>query len=164
MFSFNRRNFMDGDASPFFFTTVLKRRGWTWTHCAHLQSWSYCNAPLLLLLSSRRAPLPLSMRGRRALIDDLSLENSDSEEPPASPTPPSGLPRTPTPSSEHNLDPGPPPYGVNNTEWCTQRLKQNVLTCTHANTSASHSLDYSGVKEWHTHSTSQINNKVNKVT
>ncbi|TKS82138.1 Myosin heavy chain 10 Myosin heavy chain, non-muscle IIb Non-muscle myosin heavy chain [Collichthys lucidus] len=43
------------------------------------------------------------------------LENSDSEEPPASPTPSSGLPGTPTPSSEHSLDP-PPPYSVNNTE------------------------------------------------
>ncbi|XP_030248931.1 myosin-10 isoform X2 [Sparus aurata] len=63
----------------------------------------------------RRAPLPLSLRGRRALVDDLSLENSDSEEPPASPTPSSGLPGTPTPSSEHSLDP-PPPYTVNNTE------------------------------------------------
>uniref|UniRef100_A0A8C3AKR1 Myosin, heavy chain 14, non-muscle n=1 Tax=Cyclopterus lumpus TaxID=8103 RepID=A0A8C3AKR1_CYCLU len=51
----------------------------------------------------------------RTLIDDLSLENSDSEEPPASPTPSSGLPGTPTPSSEHSLDP-PPPYSVNNTE------------------------------------------------
>ncbi|XP_035490091.2 myosin-10 isoform X2 [Scophthalmus maximus] len=63
----------------------------------------------------KRAPLPLAMRGRRALVDDFSLENSDSEEPPASPTPSSGLPGTPTPSSEHNLDP-PPPYSVNNTE------------------------------------------------
>ncbi|XP_028281553.1 myosin-10 isoform X4 [Parambassis ranga] len=65
--------------------------------------------------SDKRAPLPLAMRGRRALVDDLSLENSDSEEPPASPTPSSGLPGTPTPSSEHSLDP-PPPYSVNNTE------------------------------------------------
>uniref|UniRef100_A0A3Q3X794 Uncharacterized protein n=1 Tax=Mola mola TaxID=94237 RepID=A0A3Q3X794_MOLML len=64
----------------------------------------------------RRAPLPLSIRTRRALVDDLSLENSDSEEPPASPTPSSGLPGTPTPSSEHSLDPGLPPYNVNNTE------------------------------------------------
>ncbi|XP_068592506.1 myosin-10 isoform X2 [Cebidichthys violaceus] len=63
----------------------------------------------------RRAPLPLALRGRRALVDDLSLENSDSEEPPASPTPSSGPPGTPTPSSEHSLDP-PPPYSVNNTE------------------------------------------------
>ncbi|KAM9310763.1 LOW QUALITY PROTEIN: uncharacterized protein myh14 [Pholidichthys leucotaenia] len=62
-----------------------------------------------------RGPLPLSMRGRRALVDDFSLENSDSEEPPASPTPSSGLPGTPTPSSENNLDP-PPPYSINNTE------------------------------------------------
>ncbi|XP_077382230.1 uncharacterized protein LOC144021878 isoform X5 [Festucalex cinctus] len=62
----------------------------------------------------QRAPLPLTMRGRRALVDDYSLENSDSEEPPASPTPSLGLPRTPTPSSEHNLDPNPPPYSVNN--------------------------------------------------
>ncbi|XP_042279620.1 myosin-10 isoform X4 [Thunnus maccoyii] len=65
--------------------------------------------------ADKRAPLPLAMRGRRALVDDLSLENSDSEEPPASPTPSSGLPGTPTPSSEHSLDP-PPPYSVNNTE------------------------------------------------
>ncbi|XP_038140297.1 myosin-10 isoform X5 [Cyprinodon tularosa] len=63
----------------------------------------------------RRAPLPLSMRGRRALMDDLSLENSDSEELPASPTPSSGLPQSLTPSSEQSLDP-PPPYSVNNTE------------------------------------------------
>ncbi|XP_045899993.1 myosin-10 isoform X1 [Micropterus dolomieu] len=63
----------------------------------------------------KRAPLPLAMRGRRALVDDLSLENSDSEEPPASPTPSSGVPGTPTPSSEHSLDP-PPPYSVNTTE------------------------------------------------
>ncbi|XP_077433098.1 uncharacterized protein myh14 isoform X6 [Vanacampus margaritifer] len=62
----------------------------------------------------QRAPLPLTMRGRRALVDDYSLENSDSEEPPASPTPSLGLPRTPTPSSEHSLDPNPPPYTVNN--------------------------------------------------
>ncbi|XP_061677060.1 myosin-10 isoform X3 [Syngnathoides biaculeatus] len=62
----------------------------------------------------RRAPLPLAMRGRRALVDDYSLENSDSEEPPASPTPSLGLPRTPTPSSDHSLDPNPPPYSVNN--------------------------------------------------
>ncbi|XP_068616663.1 myosin-10 [Brachionichthys hirsutus] len=64
--------------------------------------------------TDKRAPLPLMMRGRRALVDDLSLENSDSEDPPASPTPSSGLPGTPTPSSEHSLDP-PPPYSVNNT-------------------------------------------------
>ncbi|XP_034466181.1 myosin-10 isoform X5 [Hippoglossus hippoglossus] len=63
----------------------------------------------------KRAPLNLAMRGRRALVDDLSLENSDSEEPPASPTPSSGIPGTPTPASEHSLDP-PPPYSVNNTE------------------------------------------------
>ncbi|XP_014849583.1 PREDICTED: myosin-10-like isoform X6 [Poecilia mexicana] len=63
----------------------------------------------------RRAPLPLSMRGRRALVDDLSLENSDSEELPASPTPTPGLPQSLTPSSEQSLDP-PPPYSVNNTE------------------------------------------------
>ncbi|XP_041843452.1 myosin-10 isoform X1 [Melanotaenia boesemani] len=62
----------------------------------------------------KRAPLPLAMRGRRALVDDLSLENSDSEEPPASPTPSSGPPGTLTPS-EQSLDP-PPPYSVNNTE------------------------------------------------
>uniref|UniRef100_A0A3Q3EWP1 Myosin-10-like n=1 Tax=Kryptolebias marmoratus TaxID=37003 RepID=A0A3Q3EWP1_KRYMA len=61
----------------------------------------------------RRAPLPLTMRGRRALVDDLSLENSDSEDPPASPTPSPGLSQTP--SSEQSLDP-PPPYSVNNAE------------------------------------------------
>ncbi|XP_042345653.1 myosin-10 isoform X5 [Plectropomus leopardus] len=65
--------------------------------------------------ADQRAPLPLAMRGRRVLVDDLSLENSDSEDPPASPTPSSGPPGTPTPSSEHSLDP-PPPYSVNNTE------------------------------------------------
>ncbi|XP_072316168.1 uncharacterized protein myh14 isoform X4 [Eucyclogobius newberryi] len=59
----------------------------------------------------RRAPLPLSVRGRRALVD--SLENSDSEEPPASPS--SGLPGTPTPSSDNSLDP-PPSYSINNSE------------------------------------------------
>uniref|UniRef100_A0AAV2MCR1 Myosin-10-like n=1 Tax=Knipowitschia caucasica TaxID=637954 RepID=A0AAV2MCR1_KNICA len=59
----------------------------------------------------RRAPLPLSVRSRRALVD--SLENSDSEEPPASPS--SGLPGTPTPSSENSLDP-PHTYGINNSE------------------------------------------------
>uniref|UniRef100_A0A3Q3J775 Myosin, heavy chain 14, non-muscle n=1 Tax=Monopterus albus TaxID=43700 RepID=A0A3Q3J775_MONAL len=63
----------------------------------------------------RRAPLPLAMRGRRALVDDFSLENSDSEEPPASLNPFSGLPGTLTPSSENSLDP-PPPYSINNTE------------------------------------------------
>ncbi|XP_075896934.1 uncharacterized protein myh14 isoform X2 [Nelusetta ayraudi] len=62
----------------------------------------------------RRAPLTLTVRGRRALVDDLSLENSDSEEPPASPS--SGLPGTLTPSSEHSLEPQQPPYSVNNTE------------------------------------------------
>ncbi|XP_035990529.1 myosin-10 isoform X6 [Fundulus heteroclitus] len=69
----------------------------------------------MLRTQFRRAPLPLSMRGRRALVDDFSLENSDSEELPASPTPPSGLPQSLTPSSEQSLDP-PPPYSVNNTE------------------------------------------------
>ncbi|XP_068180853.1 myosin-10 isoform X2 [Antennarius striatus] len=64
--------------------------------------------------ADKRTPLPLMMRGRRALVDDLSLENSDSEEPPASPTPSPGLPRTPTPSSELSLEP-PPSYSVNNT-------------------------------------------------
>ncbi|KAM6967855.1 LOW QUALITY PROTEIN: uncharacterized protein myh14 [Aplochiton taeniatus] len=63
----------------------------------------------------KRAPLPLAMRGRRALVDDLSLENSDSEEPPASPTPSSGAPGTPTPSSENSLEP-PPHYSLNNSE------------------------------------------------
>ncbi|XP_057689879.1 myosin-10 isoform X6 [Corythoichthys intestinalis] len=62
----------------------------------------------------QRAPLPLAMRGRRALVDDYSLDNSDSEEPPASPS--SLIPRTPTPSSEQNLDPNPPPYSVNNVQ------------------------------------------------
>lgn len=62
----------------------------------------------------RRAPLPLALRGRRALVDDLSLENSDSEDPPASPTPSSsGLPGTPTPSSSdpHSLE-APPAYNA----------------------------------------------------
>uniref|UniRef100_A0A8C6LNT5 Myosin-10-like n=1 Tax=Nothobranchius furzeri TaxID=105023 RepID=A0A8C6LNT5_NOTFU len=63
----------------------------------------------------RRAPLPLAMRGRRAFVDDFSLENSDSEDPPASPTPTSGLSQNLTPSSEQSLDP-PPPYSVNSTE------------------------------------------------
>uniref|UniRef100_A0A1A8FZW5 Myosin, heavy chain 14, non-muscle n=1 Tax=Nothobranchius korthausae TaxID=1143690 RepID=A0A1A8FZW5_9TELE len=65
----------------------------------------------------RRAPLPLAMRGRRAFVDDFSLENSDSEDTPASPTPTptSGLSQNLTPSSEQSLDP-PPPYSVNNTE------------------------------------------------
>ncbi|CAL8290473.1 unnamed protein product [Merluccius merluccius] len=69
----------------------------------------------------RRAPLPLALRGRRALVDDLSLENSDSEEPPASPTPSSGLPGTPTPSSSdaHSLD-APPTYALNNTANSTE--------------------------------------------
>ncbi|KPP79229.1 myosin-10-like [Scleropages formosus] len=63
----------------------------------------------------RRAPLPLSLRtARRALVDDLSLENSDSEEPPTSPSPSPGFPGTPTPS-EHNLDP-PIPYNLTDTE------------------------------------------------
>lgn len=65
--------------------------------------------PLFFFL--RRAPLPLSVRGgRRALVDDLSQENSDSEEPPASPTPSSGLPGTPVPS-DSALGP-PPPYSL----------------------------------------------------
>ncbi|XP_023819646.1 myosin-10 isoform X2 [Oryzias latipes] len=63
----------------------------------------------------KRTPLPIGIRGRRALVDDLSLENSDSEEPPASPTPSSGLPQTPTPSSEQSLE-ALPPFSVNNTE------------------------------------------------
>ncbi|XP_070407256.1 myosin-10 isoform X6 [Nothobranchius furzeri] len=63
----------------------------------------------------KRAPLPLAMRGRRAFVDDFSLENSDSEDPPASPTPTSGLSQNLTPSSEQSLDP-PPPYSVNSTE------------------------------------------------
>ncbi|XP_036395373.1 myosin-10 isoform X2 [Megalops cyprinoides] len=63
----------------------------------------------------RRAPLPLSLRSaRRPLVDDLSLENSDSEEPPTSPSPSPGPPGTPTPS-EHNLGP-PPPYSLTDTE------------------------------------------------
>ncbi|KAG7469407.1 hypothetical protein MATL_G00128550 [Megalops atlanticus] len=63
----------------------------------------------------RRAPLPLSLRSaRRPLVDDLSLENSDSEEPPTSPSPSPGPPGTPTPS-EHNLGP-PAPYSLTDTE------------------------------------------------
>uniref|UniRef100_A0A3B3SL12 Myosin, heavy chain 14, non-muscle n=1 Tax=Paramormyrops kingsleyae TaxID=1676925 RepID=A0A3B3SL12_9TELE len=63
----------------------------------------------------RRAPLPLSLRAaRRPLVDDLSLENSDSEEPPASPSPSTGLPATPTPS-EHSLEPQ-LPYGLTESE------------------------------------------------
>uniref|UniRef100_W5LI11 Myosin, heavy chain 14, non-muscle n=1 Tax=Astyanax mexicanus TaxID=7994 RepID=W5LI11_ASTMX len=63
----------------------------------------------------RRAPLPLSVRGgRRALVDDLSQENSDSEEPPASPTPSSGLPGTPVPP-DNALGP-PPPYSLADAE------------------------------------------------
>ncbi|XP_061105897.1 myosin-10 [Conger conger] len=63
----------------------------------------------------RRAPLPLSLRStRRPLVDDLSLENSDSEEPPTSPSPSPGPPGTPTPS-EHQLGP-PPPYSLTDTE------------------------------------------------
>ncbi|XP_059423424.1 myosin-10 isoform X7 [Carassius carassius] len=63
----------------------------------------------------RRAPLPISMRaGRRALVDDLSQENSDSEDPGASPTPSSGPPGTPTPS-DNALGP-PPPYSLTNAE------------------------------------------------
>uniref|UniRef100_A0A8C7J6R1 Myosin, heavy chain 14, non-muscle n=1 Tax=Oncorhynchus kisutch TaxID=8019 RepID=A0A8C7J6R1_ONCKI len=70
----------------------------------------------------RRAPMPLGMRsGRRALVDDLSCENSDSEEPPPSPTPSSGTgpgtgPGTPTPPSENNSLGPPPPYSLNDTE------------------------------------------------
>uniref|UniRef100_A0A672P6Q2 Myosin-10-like n=1 Tax=Sinocyclocheilus grahami TaxID=75366 RepID=A0A672P6Q2_SINGR len=63
----------------------------------------------------RRAPLPISMRaGRRALVDDLSQENSDSEDPGASPTPSSGPPGTPTPS-DNTLGP-PPPYSLTEAE------------------------------------------------
>ncbi|XP_055065680.2 uncharacterized protein myh14 isoform X4 [Misgurnus anguillicaudatus] len=63
----------------------------------------------------RRAPLPLSVRaGRRALVDDLSQENSDSEDPGASPTPSSGPPGTPTPS-DNSLGP-PPPYSLTDAE------------------------------------------------
>uniref|UniRef100_A0A673HYG7 Myosin-10-like n=1 Tax=Sinocyclocheilus rhinocerous TaxID=307959 RepID=A0A673HYG7_9TELE len=63
----------------------------------------------------RRAPLPISMRaGRRALVDDLSQENSDSEDPGASPTPSSGPPGTPTPS-DNTLGP-PPPYSLTDAE------------------------------------------------
>ncbi|XP_022529216.2 myosin-10 isoform X3 [Astyanax mexicanus] len=65
--------------------------------------------------SDKRAPLPLSVRGgRRALVDDLSQENSDSEEPPASPTPSSGLPGTPVPP-DNALGP-PPPYSLADAE------------------------------------------------
>ncbi|KAJ8005080.1 hypothetical protein DPEC_G00142940 [Dallia pectoralis] len=74
----------------------------------------------------KRAPLPIGMRsGRRPLVDDLSLENSDSEEPPSSPTPSSGTgpgtghgtgQGTPTsPSENRSLGP-PPPYSLNDTE------------------------------------------------
>lgn len=75
--------------------------------------------------SLRRGPLPLSVRGgRRALVDDLSQENSDSEEPPASPTPSSGLPGTPVPS-DSALGP-PPPYSLTDAseqrgEWWADR-------------------------------------------
>ncbi|XP_057195438.1 myosin-10 isoform X4 [Triplophysa rosa] len=63
----------------------------------------------------RRAPLALSVRaGRRALVDDLSQENSDSEDPGASPTPSSGPPGTPTPS-DNALGP-PPPYSLTDAE------------------------------------------------
>ncbi|KAA0703022.1 B Myosin heavy chain 10 Myosin heavy chain, non-muscle IIb Non-muscle myosin heavy chain [Triplophysa tibetana] len=63
----------------------------------------------------RRAPLALSVRaGRRALVDDLSQENSDSEDPGASPTPSSGPPSTPTPS-DNALGP-PPPYSLTDAE------------------------------------------------
>uniref|UniRef100_A0A672TAP4 Myosin-10-like n=1 Tax=Sinocyclocheilus grahami TaxID=75366 RepID=A0A672TAP4_SINGR len=63
----------------------------------------------------RRAPLPISMRaGRRALVDDLSQENSDSEDPGTSPTPSSGPPGTPTPS-DNTLGP-PPPYSLTEAE------------------------------------------------
>ncbi|KAK7157389.1 hypothetical protein R3I93_008770 [Phoxinus phoxinus] len=65
--------------------------------------------------SEQRAPLPLSMRGgRRALVDDLSQENSDSEDPGASPTPSSGPPGTPTPS-DNALGP-PPAYSLTDAE------------------------------------------------
>uniref|UniRef100_A0A672NXX3 Myosin-10-like n=1 Tax=Sinocyclocheilus grahami TaxID=75366 RepID=A0A672NXX3_SINGR len=65
--------------------------------------------------SEQRAPLPISMRaGRRALVDDLSQENSDSEDPGASPTPSSGPPGTPTPS-DNTLGP-PPPYSLTEAE------------------------------------------------
>uniref|UniRef100_A0A673HYB4 Myosin-10-like n=1 Tax=Sinocyclocheilus rhinocerous TaxID=307959 RepID=A0A673HYB4_9TELE len=70
---------------------------------------------LFLCLCLRRAPLPISMRaGRRALVDDLSQENSDSEDPGASPTPSSGPPGTPTPS-DNTLGP-PPPYSLTDAE------------------------------------------------
>uniref|UniRef100_A0A672P0X0 Myosin-10-like n=1 Tax=Sinocyclocheilus grahami TaxID=75366 RepID=A0A672P0X0_SINGR len=70
---------------------------------------------LFLCLCLRRAPLPISMRaGRRALVDDLSQENSDSEDPGASPTPSSGPPGTPTPS-DNTLGP-PPPYSLTEAE------------------------------------------------
>lgn len=52
--------------------------------------------------------------GRRALVDDLSQENSDSEDPGASPTPSSGPPGTPTPS-DNALGP-PPPYSLTDAE------------------------------------------------
>ncbi|KAL0985193.1 hypothetical protein UPYG_G00153940 [Umbra pygmaea] len=73
-------------------------------------------SPLISLPSEwkpdKRAPLPLGMRsGRRALLDNLSLENSDSEAPPPPPssgTGPGTGPGTPTPPSENNSM-GPPP-------------------------------------------------------
>nr|XP_057941324.1 myosin-10 isoform X5 [Doryrhamphus excisus] len=55
----------------------------------------------------QRAPLPLAMRGRRPMVDDYSLDNSDSEELPASLTPSPGPPRTPTPSSELSSESAP---------------------------------------------------------
>ncbi|XP_072769181.1 uncharacterized protein myh14 isoform X3 [Nerophis lumbriciformis] len=62
----------------------------------------------------QRAVLPVTMRGRRALLDDYSLDNSDSEEPPASPTPPPGMPRTPPPPADLSLETT-AAYSVNNT-------------------------------------------------
>ncbi|XP_062848553.1 myosin-10 [Trichomycterus rosablanca] len=63
----------------------------------------------------RRAPLPLSVRGsRRALVDDLSQENSDVEDLPTSPTPSSGLPGTPVPPD--SAQGPPPPYSLTDTE------------------------------------------------
>ncbi|XP_051576348.1 myosin-10-like [Myxocyprinus asiaticus] len=65
--------------------------------------------------SEQRAPLPISLRAaRRALVDDLSQENSDSEDPRASPTSSSGLMGTPTPSD--NALGRPPPYSLTDTK------------------------------------------------
>lgn len=86
-------------------------------HCLCMSRFVYELHVIILCfcLCLRRAPLPISMRaGRRALVDDLSQENSDSEDPGASPTPSSGPPGTPTPS-DNALGP-PPPYSLTDAE------------------------------------------------